>query len=98
MSLRLIEEAGAGILLYVVPAGRPSSGGAAERFDPRLRAFGLGAQVLAHLGARRMRWLTNHPRHIVGLGGFGLEVVECVPIRPTGRVIALRDAGGNVPA
>jgi GTP cyclohydrolase II len=45
-----------------------------------------------------MRWLTNHPRHIVGLGGFGLEVVECVPIRPPGRVIALRDAGGNGPA
>jgi 3,4-dihydroxy 2-butanone 4-phosphate synthase/GTP cyclohydrolase II len=98
VSLRLIEEAGAGILLYVVPGGRPAGGAGAERFDPRLRAFGLGAQVLAHLGARRMRWLTNHPRHIVGLGGFGLEVVECVPIRPTGRVIALRDAGGKGPA
>jgi 3,4-dihydroxy 2-butanone 4-phosphate synthase/GTP cyclohydrolase II len=93
LSLRLIEEAGSGILLYVVPSGRLA--GTSERFDPRLRAFGLGAQVLAHLGARRMRWLTNHPRHIVGLGGFGLEVVECVPIRLTGRVVALRDASGG---
>jgi 3,4-dihydroxy 2-butanone 4-phosphate synthase/GTP cyclohydrolase II len=91
LALRFIEEAGGGILLYVIPR----LGGTAERFDPRLRAFGLGAQVLAHLGARRMRWLTNHPRPIVGLGGFGLEVVECVPIRPTGRVVALRDATGG---
>jgi 3,4-dihydroxy 2-butanone 4-phosphate synthase/GTP cyclohydrolase II len=93
LSLRLIEEAGKGILLYVIPRLGGTAG--SERFDPRLRAFGLGAQVLAHLGARRMRWLTNHPRRIVGLGGFGLEVVECVPIRPTGRVVALRDAAGG---
>jgi 3,4-dihydroxy 2-butanone 4-phosphate synthase/GTP cyclohydrolase II len=63
-----------------------------------LRNFGLGAQVLAHLGARAIRLLTNHPRHIVGLGGYGLEVVECVPIRPPGHVVALLDAAGKGPA
>jgi GTP cyclohydrolase II len=37
--------------------------------------------------------LTNHPRQIVGLAGYGLEVVECVPIRPAGRVVALKGTG-----
>ncbi|HSY40347.1 MAG TPA: 6,7-dimethyl-8-ribityllumazine synthase, partial [Polyangia bacterium] len=60
------------------------AGAAAESSGraPALTDFGLGAQVLAHLGARRIRLLTNHPRRIVGLGGYGLEIVECVPIRP----------------
>ena len=52
----------------------------------------LGAQVLAHLGAKTIRLLTNRPRPIVGLGGYGLEVVECVAIRPPGRVVALHEA------
>ena len=56
-----------------------------------LTDIGLGAQVLAHLGARTVRLLTNHPRRIVGLGGYGLEVTECVPIRPPQTVMALRD-------
>jgi 3,4-dihydroxy 2-butanone 4-phosphate synthase/GTP cyclohydrolase II len=68
--------------------GAPSA--AAEQ--ARLRDFGLGAQVLAHLGAKTIRLLTNRPRPIVGLGGYGLEVVECVPIRPPGRVVALHEA------
>ena len=49
--------------------------------------------MLAHLGVRTIRLLTNHPRRIVGLGGYGLEVVECVPVRSSGRVVALREAG-----
>ena len=68
--------------------GAPSAAAA----QARLRDFGLGAQVLAHLGARTIRLLTNRPRPIVGLGGYGLEVVECVPIRPPGRVVALHEA------
>jgi 3,4-dihydroxy 2-butanone 4-phosphate synthase/GTP cyclohydrolase II len=116
--LRMIEEAGAGILLYVFPRGRaslladfrstfgtagpqpdtaPGASAASEHSGrtPALTDFGLGAQVLAHLGARRIRLLTNHPRRIVGLGGYGLEIVECVPIRPPGRVVAFRNAGGK---
>jgi 3,4-dihydroxy 2-butanone 4-phosphate synthase/GTP cyclohydrolase II len=115
VSLRLIEEAGAGILLYVVPRGRSSlaselraygGGGAvsepaAGRTGDRASALtdiGLGAQVLAHLGARTVRLLTNHPRRIVGLAGYGIEVLECLPIRPSARVVPLRapgDAGGG---
>jgi 3,4-dihydroxy 2-butanone 4-phosphate synthase/GTP cyclohydrolase II len=107
VSLRLIEQAGKGILLYVFARGRasmvtgfgdptPPGGDApiALTRQARLRDFGLGAQVLAHLGVRTIRLLTNHPRRIVGLGGYGLEVVECVPIRPSGRVMALREAEG----
>ena len=41
-----------------------------------LREYGLGAQVLRDLGLRRIRLLTNRPRRIAGLEGYGLEVVE----------------------
>jgi 3,4-dihydroxy 2-butanone 4-phosphate synthase / GTP cyclohydrolase II len=45
-----------------------------------LREFGSGAQILLDMGIREMRLLTNNPRKIVGLEGFGLRVVERVPI------------------
>jgi 3,4-dihydroxy 2-butanone 4-phosphate synthase/GTP cyclohydrolase II len=49
-------------------------------FKPDLRRYGLGAQILADLGVRQLRLLTNNPRKIVGLAGYGLDVVERVPI------------------
>ena len=49
-------------------------------FAPDLRNYGIGAQILHDLGIRKMRLLTNNPRKIVGLTGYGLEVVERVPI------------------
>lgn len=45
-----------------------------------LREYGLGAQVLRDLGLRRIRLLTNNPRKIAGIEGYGLEVVESVPL------------------
>jgi 3,4-dihydroxy 2-butanone 4-phosphate synthase / GTP cyclohydrolase II len=101
VSLRMIEEAGKGIMLYVYSRARTSLLGrlgdapSAAAQQARLRDFGLGAQVLAHLGARTIRLLTNRPRPIVGLGGYGLEVIECVPIQPPGRVVAFREATGT---
>jgi 3,4-dihydroxy 2-butanone 4-phosphate synthase/GTP cyclohydrolase II len=50
-------------------------------FKMDLREYGLGAQILVDLGLRTIRLLTNNPKKIVGLEGYGLEVVEQVPIR-----------------
>ena len=49
-------------------------------FEPDLRDYGLGAQILRDLGLRKIRLMTNNPKKIVGLQGYGLEVVERIPI------------------
>ena len=49
-------------------------------FAPDLRDYGIGAQILAELGLHRIRLLTNNPKKVVGLEGYGLEVVETLPI------------------
>lgn len=49
-------------------------------FPPDLRDYGLGAQILVDLGVKRMRLLTNNPKKIIGLEGYGLKVEERVPI------------------
>jgi 3,4-dihydroxy 2-butanone 4-phosphate synthase/GTP cyclohydrolase II len=56
-------------------------------FKPDLRDYGLGAQILRDLGVRKMRLLTNNPKKIVGLEGYGIQVVERLPIEtpPTPR-------------
>ncbi len=49
-------------------------------FAPDLRDYGIGAQILADLGLREIRLLTNNPKKVIGLEGYGLKVVETVPI------------------
>ncbi len=49
-------------------------------FEPDLRDYGIGAQILADLGLHRIRLLTNNPKKVIGLEGYGLKVVETVPI------------------
>ena len=49
-------------------------------FEPDLRDYGIGAQILCDLGLSSIRLLTNNPRKYIGLRGFGLDVVERVPI------------------
>jgi 3,4-dihydroxy 2-butanone 4-phosphate synthase/GTP cyclohydrolase II len=49
-------------------------------FKPDLRDYGIGAQILADLGLKKIRLLTNNPKKIVGLEGYGLEVIERVPL------------------
>lgn len=49
-------------------------------FPPDLRDYGIGAQILADLGLHRIRLLTNNPKKVIGLEGYGLKVVETVPI------------------
>jgi 3,4-dihydroxy 2-butanone 4-phosphate synthase/GTP cyclohydrolase II len=102
--LKMIEDEGRGVFLYVVPrdrldltaglegllqpradAPRPGGPPPAEPGTP-LRDFGLGAQVLAHLGVRNVRLLTNKPRRIAGVEGYGIHVLECIPSRQLGVV------------
>ena len=71
-------------------------------FKPDLRDYGIGAQILRDLGVRKMRLLTNNPKKIVGLEGYGLEVLERVPIEtpPTRRnrayLMTKRDKMGHL--
>jgi 3,4-dihydroxy 2-butanone 4-phosphate synthase / GTP cyclohydrolase II len=86
-----IEAAGAGVVLYIPPKGdlereleqlRGATGAppSAATQASTLREFGLGAQVLADLGVQQLRLLTNSQPKIAGLTGFGLKVVERVPL------------------
>ncbi len=50
-------------------------------FEPDLRDYGIGAQILVDLGLTTLRLLTNNPRKIVGLEGYGLKIVERIPLQ-----------------
>ncbi|HEY4175678.1 MAG TPA: 3,4-dihydroxy-2-butanone-4-phosphate synthase [Kofleriaceae bacterium] len=95
-ALKAIDEAGTGVLLYVVNRTRTSLRSSFERLvmqqrrepvapengstSETLRDFGLGAQVLADLGLSKIRLIIHSDRKIAGIEGFGIEVVERVPI------------------
>ncbi|MFH0772308.1 MAG: bifunctional 3,4-dihydroxy-2-butanone-4-phosphate synthase/GTP cyclohydrolase II [Candidatus Omnitrophota bacterium] len=49
-------------------------------FEPDLRDYGIGAQILADMGLKKIRLMTNNPKKIVGLEGYGIKIVERVPI------------------
>ncbi len=49
-------------------------------FKPDLRDYGIGAQILVNLGVRKMRLITNNPKKLIGLEGYGLRVVDRVPL------------------
>jgi 3,4-dihydroxy 2-butanone 4-phosphate synthase/GTP cyclohydrolase II len=89
-SMELITEAGRGVILYVRPqegqdlgviesmlGHASSSGGPGE---PDALDYGTGAQILADLGVRSMRLLTGNPQRNYGLEGFGLRIVDTVPL------------------
>jgi 3,4-dihydroxy 2-butanone 4-phosphate synthase/GTP cyclohydrolase II len=104
-TLRMIQEVGRGVLVYMRPESgnleltgrlhelvrtaddvnapdlaRPDGvGGKVMPMDQR--EFGIGSQILRDLGLSKLRLVTNHPRPWPALHGFGLEVVESVPIR-----------------
>jgi 3,4-dihydroxy 2-butanone 4-phosphate synthase/GTP cyclohydrolase II len=59
-------------------------------FAPDLRDYGIGAQILVDLGLHKVRFLTNNPKKIIGFEGYGLKVVEQVPIIATPNPYNLR--------
>jgi 3,4-dihydroxy 2-butanone 4-phosphate synthase/GTP cyclohydrolase II len=94
-SLSRIAEEGRGVFLYLHVAGEKHVSSVVSRMrahlgesetqtgdkSGELRELGTGAQILRDLGVRRLTLLTNNPRKIVGLEGYGLEVVDQRPIR-----------------
>ena len=80
-SFEAVAKAGRGVIVHVT---QPFGGVQADQSGIRLgamdaRDYGIGAQILSHLGLRRIRLITNNPRKVVGLGGYALEIVEQVP-------------------
>jgi 3,4-dihydroxy 2-butanone 4-phosphate synthase / GTP cyclohydrolase II len=87
-SLKQIAAEGAGVLVYLHQTGlglRTEHGKIAGHDRdltqaPPQHEVGIGAQILSDLGLHTIRLLTNHPRRIVALEGFGIEIVDQVPI------------------
>ncbi|NMJ39767.1 3,4-dihydroxy-2-butanone-4-phosphate synthase [Roseomonas sp. JC162] len=84
-AMRAIAKEGRGVVVLLRDS-RPDGlsdqlrRGRGRSVAPELRDYGIGAQILTDLGVRRMIRLSNHPRPIVGLEGYGIEDVEIRPI------------------
>jgi 3,4-dihydroxy 2-butanone 4-phosphate synthase/GTP cyclohydrolase II len=98
-SMRAIAAAGAGVLVYIRhdgwgPVTMPEEKVRQTRLKGRppaqnliryLRSYGVGAQILVDLGLKKIKLLTNQPKTVVGLEGFGIKIVEQISLLPKGR-------------
>jgi 3,4-dihydroxy 2-butanone 4-phosphate synthase / GTP cyclohydrolase II len=95
-AMQMIADEGHGVVLYLrreehgvdlfsgsegSPAAGPSTNSSTRLNE--FRDYGIGAQILRDLGVGKIRLLTNHPRRLVSLPGYGLEIVERVPLAAT---------------
>jgi 3,4-dihydroxy 2-butanone 4-phosphate synthase/GTP cyclohydrolase II len=94
-SMELIAKAGRGVILYLrreaqgeelLDRTRPRETARRPSTDLRnrvtdFREYGVGAQILRDVGVGKIRLITNYPRRMVSLPGYGLEIVDCVPIK-----------------
>ncbi|HEX2228243.1 MAG TPA: 3,4-dihydroxy-2-butanone-4-phosphate synthase [Candidatus Binatia bacterium] len=94
--MEIIAKEGKGVILYLQPDPKklhasmiayPKVEGRQKKdmnpsftYRADFKEYGIGAQILRDLGVRKMRLLTNNKKHLVGLGGYGLEVTSLVPI------------------
>jgi len=94
-SMEMIATEGKGVILYLQTEGKalrptmmtyPRINGKKKKdvapsfvYQADFREYGIGAQILRDLGVRKMRLITNNPRNLVGLSGYGLEITETVP-------------------
>ncbi len=80
-SFEAIAKAGSGVVVHVAqPFGGVTADGDGVRLSKMdTRDYGIGAQILSHIGLRQIRLITNNPRKVIGLAGYGLEIVEQVP-------------------
>ena len=111
-----IAAEGRGVVLYLrrerrgldlfTPAAAEGAAGPSTSLPSRLstfRDFGIGAQILRDIGVGKIRWLTNNPLRLASLPGYGLQIVESVPLTlegadapppapsaTTGKVLRLR--------
>lgn len=109
-ALRAIDDAGCGVFLYVhsrsrtsvarsfdkVVGARGTPVARSEHSSDALRDFGLGAQVLADLGLGRIRLMVNSDRKIVGIEGFGIEVVERMAVPTRAAAVRRAPSSGDV--
>jgi len=92
-AMKRIASEGCGVILYLrrdgrgvdffSPGGQQNPGAPSTRLGSWLvnfREFGIGAQILRDVGVGKIRWLTNNPLRLVSLPGYGLEIVENVPL------------------
>jgi len=107
-SMAMIAKAERGVILYLrreaqgdelVDRTRPRETARRPSTESRnrvtdFREYGIGAQILRDVGLGKIRLITNYPRRMVSLPGYGLEIVDCVPIRlaPRARPAPLRAA------